>query len=546
MEKITILQAVESARNCLSKTFFLDADNKIQKISYDSCKHFAIKTRDVNGINDLSRLLSKIEVRSDLMVIRGLARSEVDASKLVFRQTFNPHNVEHQAAPPQEKPFKDEPISWLMIDVDDELLPDGVDLVTDTDKAIGYIVDKLPPEFQKATYHWQLSSSAGIYNSDHISVHLWFWLSSPQTSLDLREWAKTFNLIHGKKLIDTALFQAVQAHYTAAPILLNGISDPINQRSGLAQRPLNSVDINLGIQSPAPKLATPSASTVKAGRRLLQRSTSTGFDNILATMGDYQDGFYTPILRAVASFMSTNDGPMSEHNCDTLKQAIRDRASVAYKKDGRLTDGSLARYLSDSHLDKMIRDTAVNLNITGNSTPPHFNTKRLTLEEGEAALNATIDDFTESVFHFNNAKDPLGEPPSIGIKASAGLGKTSSIIRRCLDSGAFLGNVEFYVPSHALSAELEVDLKATLDIELSQYEIGDFSRIVVILGRSNKSKEGVPLCMKPQEADKLGKLGLSVQKTLCKDKAGILRWLLISKAICRRGSACLAQSINCC
>jgi len=519
MSQITILQAAETPPKRLSKVFMLDTDKNIQSIGYDRCKHFKIKLREVSNIEDLSNLLLKLENRSDLMVIRGAPRDDVDQSKTVFRQTYDPRKG-ITSQPPQEKPFEDMPISWVMIDVDKQQLPSGMDLIKDTDMAIGHIVSQLPLEFQGASYHWQLSSSAGIYNTDHISIHLWFWLSSPQTSMDLREWAKTFNLTKGKSLIDTALFQAVQPHYTSAPSLLNGISDPLNSRSGLTKCSTQSVDIDFSIQ--APTLIQDSASPLdeQGGRRLLHHSTTTGFDNILATMGDNKEGFYTPILRAVASCMSTNGGPMSNDDSATLKEAIREQASTADKSASRLSDGSLAKYLSDSHLDKMIIDTASKLDFGSTSMSPHFDTKRLPLLEAVAKLHDTIDQFTTSVFHFNQSDNLYIETPSLGIKASAGLGKTSSIIRRCLDSGAFSGNIEFYVPSHALSAELEVDLKAILDIDLSQYEIKDFSRIGVILGRSKTSKNGVPLCMKPKEADKLGKLGISVKKTLCKDKAG--------------------------
>jgi len=370
------------------------------------------------------------------------------------------------------------------------------------------------------SYHWQLSSSAGIYNTDHISVHLWFWLSSPQTSQVLREWAKTFNLSKGHNLIDTALFQAVQAHYTSAPALLNGISDPLNNRSGLTKCSMQSVDIDFSIQAPALIQDSASPPDEQGGRRLLYQSTSTGFDNILATMGDNNEGFYTPILRAVASFMSTNGGPMSNNDSAALKQAIREQASTADKAAVRLSDGSLAKYLSDNHLDKMIIDTASKLDFGSSSMPPHFDTKRLPLLEAEAKLHNTIDQFTQGVFHFNQSNNPHGETPSIAIRASAGLGKTSSIITRCLSSGAFAGNIEFYVPSHALSAELEVDLKGILDVDLSEYEVDDFSRISVISGRSQVTKNGVPLCLKSTQADKVGKLGLSVQQTLCKDSGG--------------------------
>ena len=519
MNQITILQAAEAPTKRLSKVFMLDPDNNIQSIGYDKCKHFKIKLRKVSNIKDLSNLLLKLENRSDLMVIRGVPRDDVDQSKVVFRQTYDPRKG-FTNQPPEEKPFEDKPISWVMIDVDKQRLPSGVDLIKDTDMAIGHIASQLPLEFQGVSYHWQLSSSAGIYNTDHISVHLWFWLSSPQTSMDLREWAKTFNLTKGKSLIDTALFQAVQPHYTSAPALHSGISDPFTNRSGLVKCSKASVDIDFSIQAPSMTQATANPPVIQGGRRLLHHSTTTGFDNILATMGDNKEGFYTPILRAVASFMSTNGGPMSNDDSAALKQVIREQASTADKSASRLSDGSLAKYLSDSHLDKMIIDTAFKLDFGSTLMPPHFDTKRLSLSEAEAKLHDTIDQFTNSVFHFNRSDNPYIETPSIAIKASAGLGKTSSIITRCLDSGAFSGNIEFYVPSHALSAELEVDLKETLDIDLSEYEINDFSRVKVISGRSQVTKNGIPLCMKSTQADKVGKLGLSVQKTLCKDSGG--------------------------
>jgi len=90
MSQITILQAVETPPKRLSKVFMRDADNNIQSIGYDRCKHFKIKLCEVNNIEDLSSLLLKIEKKSDLMVIRGVPRSDVDQSKSVFRQTYDP------------------------------------------------------------------------------------------------------------------------------------------------------------------------------------------------------------------------------------------------------------------------------------------------------------------------------------------------------------------------------------------------------------------------------------------------------------------------
>ena len=54
----------------------------------------------------------------------------------------------------------------------------------------------------------------------------------------------------GMKLIDPALFNDVQAHFTAAPVF-EGLVDPFSVRSGLVRKEVDEVALKL----PAPKAA---------------------------------------------------------------------------------------------------------------------------------------------------------------------------------------------------------------------------------------------------------------------------------------------------
>ncbi|HHW4679760.1 MAG TPA: phage/plasmid primase, P4 family, partial [Xylella sp.] len=58
-------------------------------------------------------------------------------------------------------------------------------------------------------------------------AHVWFWLATPCTSEQLKAWAASCGL-----KVDTSVFNAVQIHYTAAPVFEAGVCDPVPVRSG--------------------------------------------------------------------------------------------------------------------------------------------------------------------------------------------------------------------------------------------------------------------------------------------------------------------------
>lgn len=223
-----ILTVLTSRGPVMAKTW--QADGSIK--AYDSAKYFETQEVKVDSIERLSYVLTKLEAKPRSCVIRGKYRGE--------EWSLAHANGDHKPglALRQIDLHEDIPHQWVLIEVDN-FEPISADPVTDPVCAIDeYIAAHLPAEFGNASYHWQLSNSAGhTKHAGKLKAHLWFWLARSYTSAQLKAWAKAFEI-----QTDTAVFNAIQVHYTAAPIF-DGVEDPIPRRSGLVRRPDQSVDI---------------------------------------------------------------------------------------------------------------------------------------------------------------------------------------------------------------------------------------------------------------------------------------------------------------
>ena len=308
-----------------------------------------------------------------------------------------------------------------------------------------------------------------------------------------------------------------------------GFKNPIPIRSGLVQCDNKAVEVNLDIKIPEPVKDDSSEMDLDAygyeqitNKRMVNYYTTSGFDNILATMGDDKDKFHMPIFRAIGSFVGTHDGPLDKDDRESLKQLIRDQAEVCTVDPVRYKDGTLAEHLSNATLDGMIDNAIESFGAKLEKyVPPYYNNDLISKDEANTRLTRAVDGFTESAFYYNRGKgsdDFYGGPPSLAIRASAGSGKTEQVISRCINSDAFSSNVEYYVPSHALSADLKQRLKERLDVDLTSLGISGGSRISVIAGRAQLGPNSTPLCNKNDLANQVSQLGLSIEKTLCRDE----------------------------
>jgi len=191
---------------------------------YGNAKHFKPKDVVVNNINELSTLLKKVEAMPDVCAIRGqyvgdeLAEAS-DYPGYVRRALVN---------------FRDQPLHWVMFDIDKYEYEGACEHPT---AAIDQFISEHLNEFTGATYHWQLSSSAGR-NPNMLKAHVWFWLSSPRSSAQMNAWG-----LHRE--IDHTVFNPVQAHYTAAPVFEDGVADPVAVRSGLECGWIDEVELEV-------------------------------------------------------------------------------------------------------------------------------------------------------------------------------------------------------------------------------------------------------------------------------------------------------------
>ena len=135
--------------------------------------------------------------------------------------------------------FQDVPHQLQMLDLDGVFLPDDMSVVANPEACILWAVDHLlPPEFREASFVYQLSASAGLTKQDNeLNVHLWFFTNREYWDEDLQVWARWWNAKQHRKIIDPAVFTAVQPHYTNEPELLEGLVDPLaGRRLGLIRR----------------------------------------------------------------------------------------------------------------------------------------------------------------------------------------------------------------------------------------------------------------------------------------------------------------------
>jgi len=190
---------------------------------YGEAKYFTLEERQVNGLTELSRLLTELQEQPKACIIRGkyvgdaLARERDPVG-------FQPGKVRRSL-----DYFDDQPLHTVLIDVDG-FEPLCSDAMEDPRSAIDeFVFTMLPEPFRAAGYHWQLSNSAGHPSKgSELRAHLWFWLAKPLTSAQLRAWAKATGL-----KADLALFNPVQVHYTSLPVFEPGQVDPFAERSGL-------------------------------------------------------------------------------------------------------------------------------------------------------------------------------------------------------------------------------------------------------------------------------------------------------------------------
>lgn len=197
---------------------------------YAKPKHFKLETFNFESIRELSAFLTLLEKRPNTCMIRGKYIGDTPGHTLRRKDVF-----------------EDQPLHAVMIEVDRYSSPNAY---LNPLKAIdAYIENALPECFHGVSHHWQLSNSAGSpAKRDLLKAHIWFWLSTPYTSAQLKAWARNNKL---DAVLDISTLDFIQIHYTGAPVFEPGAIDPVFLRSGFTEGLSDTVDLRLSPDDPA-------------------------------------------------------------------------------------------------------------------------------------------------------------------------------------------------------------------------------------------------------------------------------------------------------
>lgn len=356
MQTINILRPVEEGQ-VTTKTF-VHRDGRIDEHAYQSGMFFAVEQAQAGSIFELSALLMKLEYDRQAFIIQGELLPEMMVTTLLDEGWYGPVRRTIRDIPEtgQKAFFREYQMGtcWFMLDFDKIILPAGMT----PDEGVKMMVAKLPPEFQNVTYHYQLSSSAGVYGWDNLSAHVFFWLAQPFKGV--KRWGKNFNAKYGaeyehkgqirhRNIIDPSTLDCEHVNYTAAPVF-DGLADPL---AGLARsRLVRGLTHHVSL-SPIPD---PDVFFVVGGVRMKAGDMVTidgrkGF--IYESFQDKLDAIghpdYYPALRtAIASYCAVN-GTLTDP--EELKQIIRAHWDTHCNGAGP----SRRHYMSNRVLDDLIR-----------------------------------------------------------------------------------------------------------------------------------------------------------------------------------------------
>lgn len=248
------LSVLTHARNKVTKTW--KADGTIA--AFDDAKYYTLKQKKVDGIEGLSVLLTELAFDPHSCLIRG---TPVSVDTMAGRDGVQyRHGMVRKAL----DYFDDQPLHSVMVDVDGYQSFAWDEIAHPREAIDEFIVTQLPPEWHGRAYHWHLSNSFGHQSklNDGLRVHLWFWLARPLTSAQLKAFAKATDL-----KADAALFNPVQAHFTANPAMEQGVTDTISKRSGFVKG-IRAVQLDV-----SDEILTTASSAGGGGQTLLDIAT---------------------------------------------------------------------------------------------------------------------------------------------------------------------------------------------------------------------------------------------------------------------------------
>jgi len=470
LDMVTVLKVGSGKTATKAFRWYEGAFTKTQ--DFDAGMWFSHEECAVSNIQDLSQLLTAVEVSKDCFIIRGGLNTDAPSQERVRRMKNPDENGDIW--------FVERPRHWAMIDIDDLDLPNWADPVNDPERIINFLINLLPDCFHGVACHWQMSASAGVKPATEARAHLWFWLDRALGQDELKRWRQSFGV-----KVDPAVFHTVQPLYIARPVFIDN-PDPLPRRSGLLPGDRDVVAVPEIDMSIPEKLH--SKSRRKSGPKGIAHdfNAPVGFENKLDLLGDGDglEGFNYPITSAIASYVSEFGADFDK---EILKTDLRQWIDAAPKNSGR--DEDIWRYKSDFYLDSSIQG-AVDKFGTPKTVPPLYKAPEGDLDAARVLVREATEMWRdESMRYWSEMRDreagqtsdiqreamALFDPeppiPVHGIEAGTGIGKSYEMritIRQLVWLKSQRHCILIAVPNHKLAEEMADEL-ASKNVEVAVY-----------------------------------------------------------------------------
>ncbi len=340
---ITVLSVRYPRDAVMTKRLYRAPNGKIGKTDYANATKFDVQKIGINDLVDLCGVLFDVSKQPNKVVIRGMP--------------LNHHNV-YRRLYGDKAAFDADPDGhhWLFADFDEVPLPMFLDPDDDPEIILSYLVRLLPPAFHNTSFYWQWSCGHGL-DRGSLRAHLFFWCSEKHTDREYENWAKWINGDAGWKILDPTVFRTVQPNYVAAPILGEGVDDPVpTGRNGIHVGELREVSLDIPTldwdEHVRRQERDECAELVEYGlRQPYDRSelpdSSEKYLDYLKRIGDDRDGFYDPMTKSIWHWAWHHPTDLDED----FKHALR--CVVRFAKCAKQRD--LDEYLSDYRLDASLR-----------------------------------------------------------------------------------------------------------------------------------------------------------------------------------------------
>jgi hypothetical protein len=310
-----------------TKRHLRHANGETATLYYDSGYWWRASKMPLFGFDQMAAVLELLLDAPDALVIRGEPKPGLDLTKPIRRKYLEPGAT-----------FDDVPRQWLHCDID-SVAASHLDVIADPGGAIKYVLDVIAqhaPELDGVSTFCSFSSSAGVYDVTRAKLHVWYWLDRPYSNTELKRWGKQVNARAGYKLIDTVVFNAVQANYTARPIF-KGRADPLAgaRRYAVARGHADFAKLVIGAEIPRRQRSASGSRTFFWGG---------GFDRHLADIGG-DGGLYLPARAAVAARIAALGAERAMQEREIILARVTDALRNAPR--GNRSKETVERYILD-------------------------------------------------------------------------------------------------------------------------------------------------------------------------------------------------------